>query len=308
MKFYVEKSTKIEASLSRVRQWVEDFNRWNSWSPWVVVEPDCLVTVNGEPGQAGHRMHWDGEVIGSGVNTLVESSPDQLTYDLEFIKPFKSQAKVSFTFAIDGDATSVTWKMDSAMPFFLFFMIPTMKNWIGMDYERGLRMLKAMVEQGEVKAETTHAGIVAYEGFSYVGIKRSLPIEDMPQKMQADFERIVNDIVVERGKGARHWVALYPKWDFRRMTATYIAAVSDEDLQDEDLGPDYVSGSIKSGQCLEVKHKGAYDFLGNAWSMGMMTIRAKKLKTKGAPFEQYWNSPLEVAPEALETSVFLPVK
>lgn len=89
---------------------------------------------------------------------------------------------------------------------------------------------------------------------------------------------------------------------------TYIAAVSDEDLKEVDLGPDYVRGEIASSKALEIKHDGAYDFLGNAWSMGMMYLRAKKMKGKHFPFEQYWNSPMEEEPDNLKTSVFYPVK
>lgn len=40
--------------------------------------------------------------------------------------------------------------MDGKLPYFMFFMVKMMKNWIGMDYERGLAMLKEFIETGEV--------------------------------------------------------------------------------------------------------------------------------------------------------------
>ncbi len=314
MKFDVNKSITIDAPLAKVRELVENFSHWNSWSPWVVVEPDCSVTVTGEPNKPGHSMSWDGEVIGSGKNTLQSSDTHQIKYDLEFFKPWKSKAKVSFLFeevdsqTPDNVQTKVTWTMNSSMPFFMFFMIKTMKNWIGMDYDRGLRMLKAMAERGGVNCETINNGIVDYKGFSYIGIQRSVAVADMPAAMAKDFEQLVNDIVVNGQKSAMHWVCIYPKFDMKNMEATYIAAVSDENLADLDLGPDYVTGQIDDARALEIKHNGSYEFLGNAWSMGMMNMQAKKLKGKGFPFEQYWNSPMEMEPDELRTSIYFPLK
>jgi len=253
-------------------------------------------------------MGWDGEVIGAGTMSLNSIQDDVYDYDLAFLKPWKSKAKVSFVVEELGDQTKVTWTMESSMPFFLFFMVKMTENLVGMDFERGLVMLKAMAEKGEVSADTLNCGTVDYSGFSYIGIERSVAISEMPSKMQKDFEQLVQDIVISGKKGAKHWVCIYPKFDMKNMKATYIAAVSDEDLGDLDLGTSYVSGEIPSSMALEIKHNGAYEFLGNAWSMGMMYMRAKKMKGGGYPFEQYWNSPMEETPENLKTSIYFPLK
>ena len=308
MKYHVEKNIKIKADVSKVRSLVEDFKQWNSWSPWTIVEPDCKMDISGNAGAVGHMMIWNGEIIGSGKNTLVQNDGGGLRYDLEFIKPFKSKAKTSFVFEKSGEETSVTWTMDSSMPFFLFFMVNKMKNWIGMDYERGLRMLKAMAEKGKVDATTVNNGIVDMEGFSYVGIQKTVPFEDVGVEMKKDFGKLMEDVVNAKGKSAKRWISLYPKMDMANMQMTYIAAMSDEELGGVSLGLGYVRGKVESGKALEIKHDGAYDFLGNAWSMGMMFVRVKKMKQSGIPFEQYWNSPKEVEPHELKTSVYFPLK
>ena len=89
---------------------------------------------------------------------------------------------------------------------------------------------------------------------------------------------------------------------------TYIAAVSDENIKDKDFGPQTASGRLDDSQALEIHHEGSYEFLGNAWSMGMMHLQAKKQKQKGFPFEMYWNNPKEVSPEELKSSVYFPIK
>lgn len=308
MKFTVNRSITINASHKKVRNLITDFKHWSKWSPWTIAEPDCDIDVSGKPEAIGHEMTWNGKIIGSGKNTLVHMSDDMLGYSLEFIKPFASKAEVSFKFTSKKSQTHVTWIMNGNMPFFMFFMIPMMKGWISMDYDRGLKMLKSLAETGKIQANTSNKGIVQLTGFSYVGLKRTTHMDDMGTAMQKDFDKIIDDVINTQGKSAEHWLSLYPKINMGSMEMSYVAAVSDENLKDIDLGSDYVNGSVATGQALEIYHKGSYEFIGNAWSMGMMYIRAMKLKQHGAPFEHYWNSPKEVSPEKLKTSVYFPLK
>lgn len=308
MKYHVEKTILINAPKKKVTPYIEDFNKWIMWSPWNIIEPECPQEITGNPGETGYTMSWDGSVIGSGKNILKEIDESGYHYDLQFIKPFKSQAKTSVLVSEEDGNTKVTWTMDSSMPFFMFFMITMMKNWIGMDYERGLRMLKELCEQGSIKAKTTNNGIVDKKGFSYVGIQRTVDVKDLATTMSKDFETIINDVIKKRGKSAKQWISVYPKINMKTMQFTYVAAISDEQLKDVELGPEYIKGEIADGKALEIKHHGSYEFLGNAWSMGMMYMRAKKYKDAGKPYEQYWNSPRETKSEDLQTSIFFPVK
>ena len=307
MKFHVERSTSIKADLKKVKSLVDDFKQWNKWSPWTMVEPGCKMNYEGAMGEVGHKMSWDGEIIGSGTNTIEAVGANKIDYDLEFLSPNRSKAKTSFHFEEEGGEVKVTWTMDSSMPFFLFFMIPLMKAWIGMDYDRGLKMLKALAEKGEVNAKTTNEGSTSLDGFSYVGVQRTGSMDEIAQYMKEDFKKLMKALE-SKGVVAKHWVSLYPKFDMKNQMMTYIAACSDENLKDVDLGPDFVRGEIKSGQALEIKHKGSYEFLGNAWSMGMMVLRAKKMKQGGVPFEYYWNNPNDTQEFDLETSVYFPLK
>jgi effector-binding domain-containing protein len=308
MKYNVNKSVVIDANIDTVRPYIADFNKWNSWSPWTIIDPKCKNTITGDAGKVGAKMHWSGEIIGEGEMYIESIEGDNINHDLKFLKPFKSSAKSGFIIEKMGeDKTKVTWTMDSSLPFFLFFMVKTMKNWIGMDYERGLTMLKEMAEKGKVEAKTINKGVVPLQGFSYVGIKKTSAFADMPKEMSAIFEKMMGDLQSE-GKQAQKWICIYPKVNMKTMMFTYICAVSDEQLKGEDMGSDYVTGEIKTGNALEISHKGSYRFLGNAWSMGMMYMRAKKLKNAGNPFEFYHNNPQEVEENEIMTSIYFPTK
>lgn len=308
MKYHVERSIRIHAPKDAVKPLIQDFNHWNSWSPWTIAEPDCPIEIKGDPEKPGHSMRWDGKIIGSGENVLVANDDHSITYDLSFLKPFKSKAKTAFHLQENNGETQVTWTMDSKMPFFLFFMVPTMKAWIGMDYDRGLRMLKGMAEEGSINATTTNQGLVDLKGFSYVGIKRTVSFDGIGDLMQKDFDTLTEYFVHKHDIVPEHWVALYPKMNMKKQQMTYVAAISDEGLGDVPLSSEYVRGEVASSKALEIKHDGTYDFIGNAWGMGMMYLRARKIKQSGTPFEKYWNNPKEVPAEDLKTSVYFPVK
>lgn len=307
MKYHVERSITIDAKPEKVLPLIENFHNWNKWSPWTIVDPDHKSSVDGTAGQVGHKMSWDGEIVGSGAMDIEKIEGDTIYHNLEFFKPFKSKAKSSFIVEEDGDKTKITWTMDSSLPWFMFFMLGMMKAWIGMDYDRGLTMIKALVEKGTVNATTTNEGMVDFKGFSYVGLKGSATKDNMPKEMSAQFEKLMNDLE-KVGAKAEKWIAIYTKVDMKTQTFTWIAAASDEDLKGKNMPQEYTTGEIPSQKMLKIQHKGSYNFLGNAWSMGMMYLQAKKIKQNGKPFELYVNNPQTTKEDDLMTEIYFPVK
>lgn len=308
MKFTLSRSVEINKSLAEVRALVANFEKWPLWSPWTVVEPDHQRKVSGDAGVVGHFMSWEGKNIGSGEMEMTESTDNCLKYDLRFLAPWKSTAKTSFDFEkTKTGGTKVTWNMEGSMPFFLFFMISTMKSWIEMDYDRGLAMLKGVAENGKVNAQTTNEGIVDFEGFKFVGLKHTSSATDMKVNMPMLFERLMLDLQ-KKGARARHWITVYPKIKMAKKLFTYIAGASIEDLGDKSLGDDYIINEIPTGKMLKITHKGSYKYLGNAWSMGMMVVRGQKMKQTGYPFEYYHNNPDETPEDELVTDIYFPVK
>lgn len=145
--FVVQRSIVIRKPVGSVFTVVSDFNTWPSWSPWLSQEPECPVEISGAPGKPGHKQSWNGKKIGSGHIELAETvSGRRLDYDLFFIKPWKSRSKAAFAFDQEGEDTRVTWSMDGTLPIFLFFMKKKMAAMVGRDYDRGLAMLKKLLE------------------------------------------------------------------------------------------------------------------------------------------------------------------
>jgi len=303
-KMHIERSISIEAPPQSIYKVISDFNDWRLWSPWLLMEPEVKVTV----AEDSKSYKWEGKRTGSGNMKILEEKENEfIDYDLNFLKPWKSHANTNFTLSGEGNATKVTWKMDSSLPFFLFFMKKMMEAYVGSDYERGLDMLKAYVESGDVPSKLDFIGIKQFNGTLFMGIKTNCDIDSIGEKMESDFGALKEYVSTEKVV-PKHPFSIYHKWDIPKGRVAYTAAIGLASIPD-DLPGKFVSGNIPEVSCYVLKHIGRYQHVGNAWATLYAMMRNKEIKhnKKIDPFEIYLNDP-EVTPEKdLETEVYFPV-
>ncbi len=128
--------------------------------------------------------------------------------------------------------------------------------------------------------------------------------------MSADFETMVQacaDASIEPG----HFFSIYNKVKLSKQIFSYTSAIGGDNvdaLTNLPGMPNLVSGEIKSQKMFEIRHRGSYQYLGNAWAMGNTLLRSEKLKQNGAPFEYYHNDPSDTPESELSTSIYFPVK
>ncbi len=306
--YHVERSIRIDAAEPAVRPAIEDFRQWPTWSPWLCMEPDAKMTYHGKAGETGHGYDWDGDLVGAGGMRLASNEGNQLKMDLNFLRPFKSNADVQFEVKPVGDnQTEVTWHLDGKMPFFLFWMTGTMKTMIGMDYARGLKMLKEYVETGKVLSKTEIAGIVDVPQMHYVGVSDQCTIDEIGESMQRTLPAAHKFATESESAIAGPPGALWDEVDLKTQAFKYTAIVPVESSQDI-AGAQ--TGTIAPCKAIKVTHTGSYQNVGNAWSTVMAYQRYKKLKPLKSQcgFELYVNDPCETAEADLLTEIYLPIR
>jgi len=301
-KFNVEKSILIQAPVQQVYATVRDFHTWPTWSPWLIAEPGCEAKVSPD----GMQNSWEGDIVGSG-KMIIDSAEENkaIHYTLTFLKPWKAVSPVSFLFEESQEGVKVTWTMEGSMPFFLFFMTKMMGAVVGMDYERGLGMLKDYVESGSVPSALDFPGVETVPGCTYVGIRTECGIQDIGEAMSADFENLAELL----GREALvHSFSIYHKWDMVKGACEYTAGCA-VDAPPEVLPQGMFTAEFPSCDAYKVVHTGPYRHLANAWSAGMMHGRAKvyKQNKKNHPFETYGNDPGSTPENELITNVYFPV-
>ena len=148
--YQVERSANIAAPAAAVFAQVNDFHKWNAWSPWAKIDPAMKQTFAGAPAGTGAVYTWAGnKAVGAGRMEITESQPSNLIkIKLEFLEPFAATSTTEFTFTPQGNQTAVKWKMSGENNFmakaFSFFM--NMDKMIGGDFEKGLAQMKAAAE------------------------------------------------------------------------------------------------------------------------------------------------------------------
>jgi hypothetical protein len=148
--FVVTRVARMAESPAMVFAQVNDFHRWEAWSPWAKMDPNCKNTFSGAPAGKDAGFAWDGnKKVGAGRMTILESrSADLIRIKLEFLKPFKANNTAEFTFKPEGSQTVVTWSMAGKNNLFfkVFGLFMDCDKMIGKDFEKGLAAMKSVVE------------------------------------------------------------------------------------------------------------------------------------------------------------------
>lgn len=148
--FKVSRSATMAATAEVVFAQVNDFHKWNAWSPWEALDPNMKRTFDGSASGTGAVYAWVGnDKVGEGRMTIAESKPsEKIRIDLEFLKPFESKSTAEFTFAPEGGGTKVTWTMFGKNNFIgkAFCLFMNMDKMVGGDFEKGLAQMKSAAE------------------------------------------------------------------------------------------------------------------------------------------------------------------
>jgi hypothetical protein len=148
--YSVQRTATIQAAPEFAFAMVNDFHRWNEWSPWDKLDPKMERTFDGAAAGAGAKYEWKGnDQVGKGRMTIEQSKQNELVHiKLEFIEPWESTNATIFEFKPTGEGTTVTWRMEGTNNFMgkAFSVFMDMDGMIGKDFENGLAAMKTGAE------------------------------------------------------------------------------------------------------------------------------------------------------------------
>lgn len=148
--FRITRSATIAATPEIVFAQVNDFHKWEAWSPWGKLDPAMKQTYEGAPAGTGAIYSWEGNSdVGAGRMTITESRTNEaVVIKLEFIKPFAAVNDTEFNFKPEGNQTAVTWTMSGKNNFMskAFCLFVNMDKMVGADFEKGLAQMKTVAE------------------------------------------------------------------------------------------------------------------------------------------------------------------
>lgn len=153
--FRIQRSTTIAASPDALFDLVNDFHKWQAWSPWENIDPTLQRNYSGPTAGVGASYHWIGnKKVGEGRMTIQQSDPARrIAIKLEFLKPFAATNAATFTFAPTPAGTTVTWIMEGGKSNFMckcFSLLMSMDKMVGPYFEKGLANMKNLAEHQPV--------------------------------------------------------------------------------------------------------------------------------------------------------------
>lgn len=303
----VNRSILIDAAPEKIFPILNDLNNWEQWSPWTLAEPAAKITF----ARDGKYHDWDGDIIGSGnLKITSEVEHQSVMMNLQFLKPWKSKAITKFHLKKTKKGTLVHWTMESSLPLFLFWMKKQMEIFVGMDYDRGLALLKDLVESGKTNSTLEFKGLKTFHATKFIGIKTSCAFSSITENMQRDFGELMPYLMQNhQDKISGNGISIYHYMNVVRDKVVYMAGHPVSEVP-EDLPAQYHVGELPKFSAYTIRHTGPYHHIGNAWAAGMMHQRAEKFKPsrKLSPMEIMYNSPMNTPPDKLISEILFPIK
>jgi hypothetical protein len=149
--FTMQRSAIIKAPPEKIMGYLDDFHKWQAWSPWEKLDPNMKRNFEGAAAGKGAVYGWSGNgEVGQGRMEITEHAlPSKMAIKLDFIEPFATSNTTVFALQPQTDGTLVTWTMTGPMPFMskLMSVFVSMDSMIGPDFEKGLAQLKEVAEK-----------------------------------------------------------------------------------------------------------------------------------------------------------------
>ncbi|MCW3159919.1 SRPBCC family protein [Chryseobacterium oryctis] len=147
--YHFEKSIIINAPKEKVWEQVSSMKAFNQWNPWLKLDKNMSLVYSGTAGEVGDKYCWDSQNddAGAGCQEIKELVLGQKQKtEMIFKKPFEGQATSDIILTSEGNATKVTWTMDTEQDAMMKVMRPMMDYQMGKSYGEGLDNLKKLLE------------------------------------------------------------------------------------------------------------------------------------------------------------------
>ena len=145
----VERTAVIKAPPEKIYAIVSSLKRFNEWSPWFSLDPKAEYSFEGPEQGTGQKMIWKSSDpnVGNGSQTITGTAVNQkVVTELDFGAMGKAEASLDLS-PVDG-GTLVKWGFRSEVNGIMERWMSLMfDKWIGADYVKGLKLLKALAEK-----------------------------------------------------------------------------------------------------------------------------------------------------------------
>lgn len=309
---HVEVTTTIAAHPATVFALLNDLERMSLWDPLTDTDPNARVVYSGPRRGVGATMTWDGAIIGTGSQVIVESRP--FDYVATAVNPgAEGESRSWFDVSAGSDGTHVAWTFETDYGFNLVgrYIALLVDNIIRQDHERSLAELKELAQSlpdadfGDIEIEhiVVEAATIAYLPTTSIPEPRAIS-----EAMGDSFFEILSFIDAQDLYEAGAPISITRSFDRGKLlfdAAIPVRGVGEDTPRD---GSGVKIGQTFAGPVIRVKHVGSYRDLGLTHRKIAAYLAALGIGRAGAAWESYVSDPTKVAEGDLVTYVYYPIK
>jgi len=308
----VEVSALVDAAPATIFALVNDFRRVDLWAPRTATDPNARVVFSGPPRGVGATVTWDGVVVGSGTQTIVESRPYE--HVATTINPGEpGEARTWFDIGREDGNSRVTWGFahDHGLNLVGRYFALLLAGVVKREFETGIAELKAIAESlprtdfGDLEVEHLVA-----DPLQIAYLPTTSPPEPgaISQAMGKAYFQILSFIdahdLAEAGPPmsiVRGFAGSQLRFD-AAIPVRGVTEATPRDAAAVKLGYTY------SGPAIRVRHVGSYRQLGSTHRKIAAYLAALGLERNGDAWETYISDPTRVPEADLLTDIYYPVR
>lgn len=307
----IEVSREIDAHPATVFALVNDFRRFTLWAPWAEVDPNARFIYSGPTRGEGATVTWDGAIVGSGTQTIVDSRPfDYVGIAINAGEP--GEARTWFRLKPGVGTTIVHWgfEADHGLNIVGRYFASMLGSVVARDYEAGLENLEELAESlpaadfSDVEIEQL---IVEPVQIAYLSARSRREPGATAEAMGNAYFEILNFIDDNNLDDAGAPLAITRTFVGAEMlfdAAIPVRGVTEATPKD---GPGVRIGKTYGGPVIRVRHVGSYRQLSTTHRKIAAYLAAHGIERNGDSWESYVSDPAKVAEEDLLTYVYYPV-
>lgn len=232
---HVERSVTINSSKSEVWNQINDFEKWQNWSPWMKKDPTIKNTFSGELGAIGSTMSWTSDSSGVGEMKILETISEQsLKASLTFKEPWESYSENLLTLSESNGETTLTWSDHMEIPliarpimYFMGINQNKMDEMMGPDFENGLATIKELAESSKPVSKPMEIKEMDFVSATYFGIRHKTTMSEImkPEFFENNYALISEEIKKNGFTPSGAPVAFYYSWNEEDSTTEIVAAI-----------------------------------------------------------------------------------
>lgn len=290
---------------------VNDFHRARLWLPSFEADPNARIVFAGPERGIGATITWDGPVLGSGTQTIVDSRPyEHIAMSINPGEP--GAARSWFDFVDTGTATTVQWSFEADYGYNLVgrYAALMLNGVIRKDYERGLLSLAAIAatlpgaDFSDLEIEQL---VVAPVPIAYLATSSAPDPASISDAMGKAYFQILGFIDAHGLSEAGAPLSIMRSFSGTELRFDAAIPVRGSSTELPSDGSGVRIGSTHAGTVIRVKHVGSYRELAVTHRKIAAYLAALGIERNGNAWESYVSDPTKVAEADLLTYVYYPI-